>query len=247
MKEYLINKRAGLALLVTFILVTAVVSFVVSPINLTGKVSDNAGMFFTLLTDSAGSRGFLLTLSLLLAVMVKLTGVNRQLLAQLLQLGVILVIGFAAKTGLKQMTESPRPYTEVLAHELLIPQPEHFYNLTTEQQTQVLKKVAEKVSPWRIQHWQGETDYSFPSGHTVFVAICLAFFGNILLQRKQYALSAVLLVWALSVAYSRLWLGMHRPVDLIGAASFIALVYMLTPTFEGISYKLQQRLVQLVE
>lgn len=247
MKEYLINKRAGLALLVTFILVTAVVSFVVSPINLTGKVSDNAGMFFTLLTDSAGSRGFLLTLGLLLAVMVKLTGVNRQLLAQLLQLGVILVIGFAAKTGLKQMTESPRPYTEVLAHELLIPQPEHFYNLTTEQQTQVLIKVAEKVSPWRIQHWQGETDYSFPSGHTVFVAICLVFFGNILLQRKQYALSAVLLVWALSVAYSRLWLGMHRPVDLIGAASFIALVYMLTPTFEGISYKLQQRLVQLVE
>lgn len=247
MKEYLINKRAGLALLVTFILVTAVVSFVVSPINLTGKVSDNAGMFFTLLTDSAGSRGFLLTLGLLLAVMVKLTGVNRQLLAQLLQLGVILVIGFAAKTGLKQMTESPRPYTEVLAHELLIPQPEHFYNLTTEQQTQVLKKVAEKVSPWRIQHWQGETDYSFPSGHTVFVAICLVFFGNILLQRKQYALSAVLLVWALSVAYSRLWLGMHRPVDLIGAASFIALVYMLTPTFEEISYKLQQRLVHLVE
>ncbi len=247
MKEYLIKKRAGLALLVTFILVTAVVSFVVSPINLTGKVSDNAGMFFTLLTDSAGSRGFLLTLSLLLAVMVKLTGVNRQLLAQLLQLGVILVIGFAAKTGLKQMTESPRPYTEVLAHELLIPQPEHFYNLTTEQQTQVLKKVAEKVSPWRIQHWQGETDYSFPSGHTVFVAICLAFFGNIFLQRKQYALSAVLLVWALSVAYSRLWLGMHRPVDLIGAASFIALVYMLTPTFEGVSYKLQQRLVHLVE
>lgn len=247
MKEYLINKRAGLALLVTFILVTAVVSFVVSPINLTGKVSDNAGMFFTLLTDSAGSRGFLLTLGLLLAVMVKLTGVNRQLLAQLLQLGVILVIGFAAKTGLKQMTESPRPYTEVLAHELLIPQPEHFYNLTTEQQTQVLIKVAEKVSPWRIQHWQGETDYSFPSGHTVFVAICLVFFGNILLQRKQYALSAVLLVWALSVAYSRLWLGMHRPVDLIGAASFIALVYMLTPTFEGISYKLQQRLVHLVE
>lgn len=247
MKEYLINKRAGLALLVTFILVTAVVSFVVSPINLTGKVSDNAGMFFTLLTDSAGSRGFLLTLGLLLAVMVKLTGVNRQLLAQLLQLGVILVIGFAAKTGLKQMTESPRPYTEVLAHELLIPQPEHFYNLTTVQQTQVLKKVAEKVSPWRIQHWQGETDYSFPSGHTVFVAICLVFFGNIFLQRKQYALSTVLLVWALSVAYSRLWLGMHRPVDLIGAASFIALVYMLTPTFEGISYKLQQRLVQLVE
>lgn len=247
MKEYLINKRAGLALLVTFILVTAVVSFVVSPINLTGKVSDNAGMFFTLLTDSAGSRGFLLTLGLLLAVMVKLTGVNRQLLAQLLQLGVILVIGFAAKTGLKQMTESPRPYTEVLAHELLIPQPEHFYNLTTEQQTQVLIKVAEKVSPWRIQHWQGETDYSFPSGHTVFVAICLAFFGNIFLQRKQYALSAVLLVWALSVAYSRLWLGMHRPVDLIGAASFIALVYMLTPTFEEISYKLQQRLVQLVQ
>lgn len=81
-------------------------------------------------------------------------------------LGLLLVIGFASKTGLKLMTESPRPYTELLAAEQLIEHPEAFYQLETEQQASVIGEISEKVSEWRTRHWQGEK--TIPSiGHTI--------------------------------------------------------------------------------
>ncbi|WP_410965525.1 phosphatase PAP2 family protein, partial [Salmonella sp. ZJHZ19_0069] len=78
----------------------------------------------------------------------------------------------------------------------------------------------------------GEKDYSFPSGHTIFVSICLAFFGGLFLQNKCYISALSLWMWGMSVAYSRLWLGMHRPEDLIGSVLFVAIVFTLLPTFQ---------------
>lgn len=147
-------------------------------------------------------------------------------------LGLLLVIGFASKTGLKLMTESPRPYTELLAAEQLIETPETFYQLDTKQQANVINQISEHVSDWRTRHWQGEKDYSFPSGHTIFVSICLAFFGGLFLQNKCYISALSLWMWGMSVAYSRLWLGMHRPEDLIGSVLFVAIVFTLLPTFQ---------------
>ncbi len=151
---------------------------------------------------------------------------------KLSMLGLLLVIGFASKTGLKLMTESPRPYTELLAAEQLIEHPEAFYQLETAQQANVIGQISEKVSEWRTRHWQGEKDYSFPSGHTIFVSICLAFFGGLFLQNKCYFSAATLWVWAMGVAYSRLWLGMHRIEDLIGSVVFVAIVFSLLPVFK---------------
>lgn len=235
MKEYLSNKQYGLGLLVIFLLVVAPMSLLVSHIDLLSDVSFTTGLFITALTDSAGSKGFLITLAILLAVSWKLVDSPKAFFAKLVQLGVILVIGFAAKTGLKHMTESPRPYTELLSHQLLIPQPDHFYKLNTVQQADVIDQISEQVSNWRTRHWQGEKDYSFPSGHTIFAAICLAFFGGLFVQEKQYGLAALVGIWALGVAYSRLWLGMHRPIDLVGSILFICAVYLLVPKFDKIS------------
>lgn len=106
MKNFIQNKREGLLLLVAFLLVVAPMSLFVSHIDLLSEVSDLTGLGYTLLTDSAGSKGFLITLSLLVLASWKIVGTNSQLLSKLVQLGIILVIGFAAKTGLKHMTES---------------------------------------------------------------------------------------------------------------------------------------------
>ena len=100
----------------------------------------------------------------------------------MLRLLLILVIGFAAKSGLKALTESPRPYTELLSYELLIPNPAHFYKLSKSQQDFAIDELSKSVSDWRTKNWKGERDYSFPSGHTLFAAICLAFFGAIFLE-----------------------------------------------------------------
>lgn len=200
--------------------------------DLTSQVPESLGITFTLLTDSAGSKGFLITLTLLLLSLFRFKPSRIEWMQKLSMLGLLLVIGFASKTGLKLMTESPRPYTELLAAEQLIETPETFYQLDTKQQANVINQISEQVSDWRMRHWQGEKDYSFPSGHTIFVSICLAFFGGLFLQNKCYISALSLWMWGMSVAYSRLWLGMHRPEDLIGSVLFVAIVFTLLPTFQ---------------
>lgn len=200
--------------------------------NLTSQVPESLGITFTLLTDSAGSKGFLITLTLLLLSLFRFKPSRIEWIQKLSMLGLLLVIGFASKTGLKLMTESLRPYTELLAAEQLIEHPDAFYQLDTKQQANVINQISEHVSDWRTRHWQGEKDYSFPSGHTIFVSICLAFFGGLFLQNKCYISALSLWMWGMSVAYSRLWLGMHRPEDLIGSVLFVAIVFTLLPTFQ---------------
>lgn len=200
--------------------------------DLTSQVPESLGITFTLLTDSAGSKGFLITLTLLLLSLFRFKPSRIEWMQKLSMLGLLLVIGFASKTGLKLMTESPRPYTELLAAEQLIETPKTFYQLDTKQQANVINQISEQVSDWRTRHWQGEKDYSFPSGHTIFVSICLAFFGGLFLQNKCYISALSLWMWGMSVAYSRLWLGMHRPEDLIGSVLFVAIVFTLLPTFQ---------------
>ncbi|EGQ8298319.1 phosphatase PAP2 family protein [Vibrio parahaemolyticus] len=226
------TKKYGLMMLALFVLGIIPMSLFGSYHDLTSQVPESLGITFTLLTDSAGSKGFLITLTLLLLSLFRFKPSRIEWMQKLSMLGLLLVIGFASKTGLKLMTESPRPYTELLAAEQLIETPETFYQLDTKQQANVINQISEQVSDWRTRHWQGEKDYSFPSGHTIFVSICLAFFGGLFLQNKYYISALSLWMWGMSVAYSRLWLGMHRPEDLIGSVLFVAIVFTLLPTFQ---------------
>ncbi|HCM0827044.1 phosphatase PAP2 family protein [Vibrio parahaemolyticus] len=226
------TKKYGLMMLALFVLGIIPMSLFGSYHNLTSQVPESLGITFTLLTDSAGSKGFLITLTLLLLSLFRFKPSRTEWMQKLSMLGLLLVIGFASKTGLKLMTESSRPYTELLAAEQLIETPETFYQLDTKQQANVINQISEQVSDWRTRHWQGEKDYSFPSGHTIFVSICLAFFGGLFLQNKCYISALSLWMWGMSVAYSRLWLGMHRPEDLIGSVLFVAIVFTLLPTFQ---------------
>ncbi|MCG9643994.1 phosphatase PAP2 family protein [Vibrio parahaemolyticus] len=226
------TKKYGLMMLALFVLGIIPMSLFGSYHDLTSQVPESLGITFTLLTDSAGSKGFLITLTLLLLSLFRFKPSRIEWMQKLSMLGLLLVIGFASKTGLKLMTESPRPYTELLAAEQLIETPETFYQLDTKQQANVINQISEHVSDWRTRHWQGEKDYSFPSGHTIFVSICLAFFGGLFLQNKCYISALSLWMWGMSVAYSRLWLGMHRPEDLIGSVFFVAIVFTLLPTFQ---------------
>ena len=146
-----------------------------------------------------------------------------------LQLGVLLVLSFAAKTFLKSSTESPRPYTEYLVTEEVVDMPELFYELPLEEKNVAIESVEDKVSEWRTRHWLGETDYSFPSGHMIFVGVCLAFFGGLFLEVKRFYLVGGMLAWAGGVAYSRVWLGMHRPEDLAASIALAGLIYLLVP------------------
>ena len=217
-----------IALLLFSVVMTCVLMVFPAPV-LTGPVGDPVGLMATLLTASAGSPFFLGAVFLLCLLPVLMKQPGKVILRVWIQFAILLVLSFAAKTGLKHLTEEPRPYTYQLQQLQLVDTPEVFYRLDDTGKQHVVAAASEYVSTWRLQHWQGETNYSLPSGHTIFVAACVLFWGGFLLRRRKYISTVILMTWATGVAFSRIWLGMHWPADLIASIACAGVLYLLVP------------------
>lgn len=65
-----------------------------------------------------------------------------------------------------------------------------------------------------ILHQLGDPDnhYSFFSAHSSN-SICLALFTTLYFRNKYYGI--VIFAWAMAVAYSRIYVGMHYPLDIV--------------------------------
>lgn len=82
-----------------------------------------------------------------------------------------------------------------------------FLNLWLKDTFQSLRPAADQA---RIRFSQSATGYSFPSGHAQGAA---AFWGYLAFQVRRRWFTALAATMVLSVAYSRLYLGVHWPVD----------------------------------
>ena len=72
--------------------------------------------------------------------------------------------------------------------------------------------------------------YSFPSGHT---QTAVGLFGGIARAKKNKALRVVMIVLALLVALSRMYLGVHTPADVLVSLAIAALlVFVMYPVFQ---------------
>jgi len=73
--------------------------------------------------------------------------------------------------------------------------------------------------------------YSFPSGHT---QTAVGTFGAIALTIKQRVVRIVCIVLAVLVGFSRMYVGVHTPSDvLVGALTAVALIFVLRPLMLG--------------
>ena len=230
--SFISKKIPGIIALSLFaVLMTGVLAFSSQP-PLTTDVSDLTGLIFTLLTNSAGNPYFLITTGLLCLIPLCLKYPKRKLFRLWIQFGILLALSFVAKTGLKHITEIPRPYSYELQSLGLVDSVQSFYQLDDANQEAVVEQAADNVSHWRIRHWQGETNYSMPSGHTIFAAICVVFWGGFFLRRKQLLPAIIIMLWATGVGTSRIWLGMHWPSDLLVSIACAGILYCLIPEWE---------------
>ncbi len=96
-----------------------------------------------------------------------------------------------------------------------------------------LKEIIQRDRPFvshpDIHNWGNEKSYSMPSSHTAF-AFSLA--TSLTLQYPKWYVVAPSYLWAAGVAYSRMYLGVHYPSDLIigaliGIACSVAGYYLV--------------------
>ena len=108
---------------------------------------------------------------------------------------------------------------------------------------QVLKLVCAVPRPWVLdpdfsileQAREAASGYSFPSGHT---STAVGTFGSIAATEKRRWLRIVCIVLAVLVGFSRMYVGVHTPYDvLVGAACAVLLVICFRPIVMGTSEK----------
>lgn len=102
--------------------------------------------------------------------------------------------------------------------------------------TFALKRIIDRPRPAQtypfIEALESETRYSFPSGHSSN-AFCTA--TSLSLNFKKWYIVVPAYVWAGSVAYSRMHLGVHYPSDVLAGA-------VLGAGSAWLTYKIQERL-----
>lgn len=188
------------------------------------------------ITETAGKPWFIVTsvvLFLLFCLILKVYNVS-----YFIRLGVILAltlcVGQGIKSIVKNYSEQPRPYILWL-EKTTGTSNTIFYSINKKAQQTLIYSVSKgnKAIPiWLADYWQKETDFSFPSGHTIF-AVTWVFLAIIFICFYQHYLLFIIIVsWALLVEISRLLLGMHHPVDIFSGiiiAYFVSLgVYFCT-------------------
>lgn len=175
--------------------------------------------FLYLITETAGNPYSLFTCGIFALIYFfslknKITALK---VVTVMALAVALTQGI--KSVVKPLVQENRPFMEkVLA---TLPQDEHFYGLKKSQRATIVRHFHQRYVPqtpdWLVKHRASKTGFSFPSGHSMFVAIwvmLLVGFAQLFPQNRHlFYLANFATVWAMLVLVSRLQLGMHFPID----------------------------------
>lgn len=90
--------------------------------------------------------------------------------------------------------------------------------------------------PYELQIGPHTNSFSYVSSHTI-IMFCLwgmiIYYTNKYIQNKilKYTITAFSVIWILFSGYSRIWLGVHNPTDVIGAyilGSIFLIIYIKT-------------------
>ncbi len=134
-------------------------------------------------------------------------------------LGLAIVAGQAIKSVVKDQVQEPRPYVVWLEENHHVPV-DDFYNLKRKARGKLVEaqlSSEQSIPGWLRNHWQHETGFAFPSGHTMFAASWALLAFGLLWPRRRIITIAVIGLWAVAVMGSRMVLGMHWPRDLVVA------------------------------
>lgn len=102
---------------------------------------------------------------------------------------------------------------------------------TTDQLANLFKNGFQRLRPWANQDLEGlmrmivkkRGVYSFFSGHAINSMVIAVYLG-LILRKKYYYLPFILLLWAFLVGYSRIYVGVHYPTDVLTGFLFGSII-----------------------
>ena len=102
---------------------------------------------------------------------------------------------------------------------------------TTDQLANLFKNGFQRLRPWANQDLEGLMSmivkkrgvYSFFSGHAINSMVIAVYLG-LILRKKYYYLPFILLLWAFLVGYSRIYVGVHYPSDVLTGFLFGSII-----------------------
>ncbi len=103
-------------------------------------------------------------------------------------LGAVIVLGQGVKSLIKEQVQEPRPFVAWLEAEHHINN-RLFYSLPRAERSELVRQQLQDqliIPVWLSRHWQFETGFSFPSGHTVFAATWALLAVGLLWPRRHY-------------------------------------------------------------
>ncbi|MFP1875012.1 phosphatidylglycerophosphatase B [Lonsdalea quercina] len=138
-------------------------------------------------------------------------------------------IGQGMKSAIKSWVQEPRPFVEWLEKSHQVDEA-YFYSLPRSERSALVKSQLhddQQLPKWLRHHWQAETGFAFPSGHTMFAASWALLAVGLLWARRHYVTVTIVMAWAVAVMGSRLALGMHWPQDLMMATAISWLLVLV--------------------
>ncbi|MEH2921454.1 phosphatidylglycerophosphatase B [Samsonia erythrinae] len=142
---------------------------------------------------------------------------------------ITVLIGQGIKSVIKEWVQESRPYVVWLEKNHQVDD-RYFYSLPRKARAELVKTQLQdqrQIPHWLRSHWQFETGFAFPSGHTMFAATWALLGIGLLWARRHYKTVVILMLWASTVMGSRLALGMHWPQDLVVATLISALLVVI--------------------
>ena len=197
-----------------------------------------AQAWFAITSSGTVPYGIVTGLVLLIACYYALT--RQQFMPLLLTVSLSMAATLSLNHVLKPFFSEPRPYAVLMQQEGLLNLNDFYQASAAEKKTKMttgLSLLATArpeltLSDSIEQHWQHETGYAFPSGHTLFAVTLALSMGFYLLMAGQTLFPLMLFSWAISMGFSRMLLGMHSPADVlasscIGGLMSFASIYLI--------------------
>lgn len=173
-----------------------------------------------IVTESGSAPYFAMITSLVLSIWLSMRCKRLQHHWVIIFLSIFLLQGSTQiiKSTIKTILEEPRPYMSYMIEKGVEIDP--FYELDRIDRSIIIQSTLENdtdTPSWLQTHWQNETGFSFPSGHTIFAVMWAFIIVGFLTREKDPKTTIAMIVmtlWAGLMMISRMRLGMHYPIDL---------------------------------